>query len=497
MQDRQAVLGGEDAAYSLSLGFTIRRTLLDLRRAVFLTGTSMSAASRDRSEKGVLPAWKQALSCVEDRAKVAKYVIAACVVLVLFNLAKGGIVSTLRTGRRDAGVVKFAAIVHRHGARSGLWKFGFENDVVDWDVRLGALTPKGMEQAFSLGQKLRKIYWPDLTQGAPPMTSTPISIFSTHIDRTVDTAHGVLLGLFSDNGVEPNLEVGNCECRPEKGLKSSMKCAAACMGIQTVPNGIPKVQSSQRPLLLQFEECEGWLDQVARLKNSSQFLNAPQTLFKRELDMIEDVVGGNEVCLISDVDGTTLREEIDPPECSKIDLKWMERVWNNAVCVKTEGMEYPSDKRYKGEFVPKLTEVATWIWHQEYSVDRGPLAAGMLLDEIMERMQAHLPQPSTESKTQDFMVLYSAHDSTVAALLSVLGVVNWHFPDFVSRVVLELRAHESGDVNLFYVNLNYDGVPVEIPGCGMDCSWNDFVNTLGPRRRKIETCVKSKTRKSA
>lgn len=67
------------------------------------------------------------------------------------------------------------------------------------------------------------------------------------------------------------------------------------------------------------------------------------------------------------------------------------------------------------------------------------------------------------SKQHKF-ILYSAHDSTVLALLSAL-----HYPNFIgqppyaSSVVVELLQSE----DKFYVNISFNHVPFSIDKCEM------------------------------
>lgn len=85
-------------------------------------------------------------------------------------------------------------------------------------------------------------------------------------------------------------------------------------------------------------------------------------------------------------------------------------------------------------------------------------------------------------------MIYSAHDSTLAALLSVLGAVDWKIPHFTSRIALELRANNVNDLSTFFVRLLYDEDPLIIPGCKADCPWETFWQILNPRRMSLGAC---------
>lgn len=112
-------------------------------------------------------------------------------------------------------------------------------------VGVGGLWTLGVGlQAFLMGQALRKSYWKDLSRDYR-VVSEHVSVFSTFVDRTKDTAHGALLGFFSADGTRPQLDRGDCSCRPNKGDSSNIECAAQCLGIEVPVDGIPAVKLAQ------------------------------------------------------------------------------------------------------------------------------------------------------------------------------------------------------------------------------------------------------------
>lgn len=88
----------------------------------------------------------------------------------------------------------------------------------------------------------------------------------------------------------------------------------------------------------------------------------------------------------------------------------------------------------------------------------------------------------------DGIVFYSAHDTSVAALLSVLAIKNWRLPYFASRVVLELRTHDEHDLGSYFVRLFYDNKKLEIPGCSDPCMWEEFAGLMKPRQMLPSMC---------
>jgi acid phosphatase len=68
------------------------------------------------------------------------------------------------------------------------------------------------------------------------------------------------------------------------------------------------------------------------------------------------------------------------------------------------------------------------------------------------------------------MALYGTHDTTVAALLSTMGVFDGRWPCFTSNITLELfKAQNGGLLSLFkparyFVRVRYNEKVVTLPG---------------------------------
>lgn len=111
---------------------------------------------------------------------------------------------------------------------------------------------------------------------------------------------------------------------------------------------------------------------------------------------------------------------------------------------------------------------ATWELQALYNnATVHQFTSGQLLQEIVSIFsQVQMQQLNR------LFTLFSAHDTTVAPLLSALQV-NWTmWPNYASNVVLELAEDESGDL---YVTLYHDRQPTQMGGCAMNCPLNDFV----------------------
>lgn len=94
------------------------------------------------------------------------------------------------------------------------------------------------------------------------------------------------------------------------------------------------------------------------------------------------------------------------------------------------------------------------------------LKAGPLLRDILERFQNKSDGTLSHDRV---MMIYSGHDTTVASLLNILRVFQWHNPPFAACVMLELRLlNDVPYVSVVYKN-ETEPVILTIPGCGVTC----------------------------
>ncbi|KAK0159310.1 hypothetical protein PV328_010200 [Microctonus aethiopoides] len=113
-----------------------------------------------------------------------------------------------------------------------------------------------------------------------------------------------------------------------------------------------------------------------------------------------------------------------------------------------------------------------------YNTKLRRLFGGMLLRNITDSMYDIV---QNKVKNERKINLFSAHESNVAALLSTLGVYEPHVPEYTSSIIIELLRDEN---DKYYVKLRYYlGIPsvmkeMQIPGCDMNCPFEDFIYLL-------------------
>jgi len=183
--------------------------------------------------------------------------------------------------------LKFIALVHRHGARSAIHNYEFEKDI-NWEVPPGKLLDVGFSNGFKFGQELLQNY----SSGPGSITPSSVAAFSTDVDRTVDTVHSVLVGLFSPENT--TMSDANCSCRPKEKERSTEECVAQCIGVKK-PNVLPKVtvwneKSGKDVIMHQFDVCEGQKNYVEKLKKSKEIKTATEVKYKDEINYLTKVI---------------------------------------------------------------------------------------------------------------------------------------------------------------------------------------------------------------
>lgn len=99
--------------------------------------------------------------------------------------------------------------------------------------------------------------------------------------------------------------------------------------------------------------------------------------------------------------------------------------------------------------------------------------------QMCEENPDHLMYPMYQPSVIPKLVYYSAHDGTLLALFSALGLRFPHVPNYASHVIFELRYHpKKGD----YVVMIYDDKLMILPGAQTtECPIDDFAAMIAKR----------------
>jgi len=310
-------------------------------------------------------------------------------------------------------------VITRHGDRTPTKVF--PNTKSDWPEGLGQLTHIGMKEHFELGKKFRKTYIEDLQFVNQTYKVQEVLVKSSPKERTLMSAHSFMMGFYHQTGPEalPGL-------------------------VQPVP-----IYSSDRTadnLLYAYKNCPKLRVLNKDVQTSEEWIN--MTNENAELLQTLSTIFGTKVGL---KDVTTV-----------LNLVHGEQIHNK-----------PSLSGITSEMWAKMQDLAVWIFKRKfYTREMGKLGAGLLVQDIRDRMNRTKSVHMTEKRKADQrFILYSAHDGTLLALMSALELTHLDVPHYASQLVFELRYQSAIG---YYINIVYNGEHVEYPKCGKNCHIDQF-----------------------
>jgi lysosomal acid phosphatase len=338
----------------------------------------------------------------------------------------------------------------RHGDRTPLYTY--PNDALPalrWPEGVGALTGAGARAHYELGARLRRRY---VSTGFLPWSFLGADLYvrSTTIDRALLSAYSQMAGLYPA-GSAPVVDV-----RSTFGGEAPAENATGLPGRwQPVP--IHSVPLATDGLLIPGMDCPRHA-QLMRDKERAPEWTAREAAEAGFLAQLTSIVGSH----------------------GRLSLRAVSEVNDVWVCYEHHGVPLPEGVTRAVR--QKTHEIATWL--VLYGNEGGEvrrLRAGLLLNEIKLRLQIAARRregtlaPAAAGEAKKF-VLYSAHDSTVAAALSALDVRFDANPPYNSTLIWELWYDAAK--RKFLVSVEYNGAATHIPGCPAAKSPNDRVCAL-------------------
>ncbi|KAK6192448.1 hypothetical protein SNE40_003913 [Patella caerulea] len=315
--------------------------------------------------------------------------------------------------------------MYRHGDRSPVKIFKTDPNQADsWFQGEGYLTELGMNQHYILGQYLRDRYDGFLNKS---YLLSEFSIRSSNIDRCLMSAYCNLAGLYPPTG----RQVWNNTLLWQP------------IPVHTIPEPLDNMLAIDKP-------CPKY-DQLYK-----KSLKSPEVV-KEETDNKEFY--------------KFLSEKSGVPH-ETIDKVWS--IGDTLYCEKVHNKTWPSwvnDTIYN-----KLRDLETWGFDLLY---KGPiesrLKGGPVLKDMIENMKQKIAGKSTKK-----MMVYVAHDTTITALLSAMGVFNQLAPQYTATVMMDLHQEN----NKYYVQVSYKNdtwpepvnvMTLTLPGCEEKCPFNKFI----------------------
>jgi len=148
-------------------------------------------------------------------------------------------------------------------------------------------------------------------------------------------------------------------------------------------------------------------------------------------------------------------------------------VWDTLWCEMSHDMV---DPKFLSAGLGALVEpFALFFWRQPvdiYNKQQKALISGVFVRELRERLQAAMKGDVDELK----LLMYSGHDTTVAAVLTAYKSYDGIQPPYATVLMFELW---QADDKSYYVTLtrrhqNETLVDIDLPGCGVKCPVEQF-----------------------
>ncbi|CAB3402248.1 unnamed protein product [Caenorhabditis bovis] len=318
----------------------------------------------------------------------------------------------------DISSLEFVHAIWRHGDRTPAILLDPKH-ISKWPQGLGELTEKGAEQQYRLGQWLRKRYGKWIGE---EFNSRTIYIRSSDYNRTLTSALANMAGMFP----------------PKKGLDANIMWRP--IPVHTIPQYLDKELYEDIP-------CPAAEAETAKNFRTSH-ADSIRAEFRREIEFFSQ----------------KLKFE------KKIELEDVWKIYDNFFCEKCNNIVWP--EWLNSTMFDRLEKFYNAVSKLEFHTEKlRRLRGGTLLEEIFNRFISKINGTlGSESK----FYAYSAHDSTIAALLSTFRIEYEYFPHYATALLIEMHkmSNSTRVLRIFHKNETDvdDVVEYEIPGCEAPCT---------------------------
>ncbi|CAN9497487.1 unnamed protein product [Ophioblennius macclurei] len=330
----------------------------------------------------------------------------------------------------------YVTVLFRHGDRSPVRAYPTDpHQEASWPQGFGQLSQEGMRQHFELGQFLRNRYKDFLNES---YDRHEISVRSTDYDRTLMSAQANLAGLYPPNG--------------DQVFNPDLKWQP--IPVHTVP------QDQDKILIFPQDDCPRYTQLMNETEHTEEFLNITAE-YQDFIEFVNNKTGLNN---------------------TSVETLWS--VQDTLFCESRHNMTPPD--WVTPDVLQKLRVLKDFSFRVMFSVykqvNKSRLQGGVLLGEIVANL-SQMAKAAAAAKQRLKLKMLSAHDTTIVALQSSLGVYGGKQPPYASCHIFELRSHADGSasVSMFFRNdSGADPVPLALPGCIQDCPLEDFVRLTRP-----------------
>ncbi|CAF1230200.1 unnamed protein product [Rotaria magnacalcarata] len=315
-------------------------------------------------------------------------------------------------------------VIFRHGDRTPVTTF--PTDPVkpsDWPNGLGQLTSTGIEQHHRLGAYLRNRYGSLLSSN---YTASEIAIRSTDLDRTLMSAQSNLIGLYPINATDNKVPI---QPIPVHTVSVNLDFL---LGVSDCPR---------------YDQIEVEVDQSEEVKKANQYY---QDFFK-QLEVWTNMTN------ITVYGAWTVADTI-----------FVEHIYNKAPAWATDGVR------------KNLSDINDLAFHFLFeNNDTKRIRGGPVIQDVWLNMNSSLHEKPFKK-----VKIYSAHDTTVSAVLSFLGINYPHQPQYASAMFVDLyQQNSSYFVKVEYLNVTDSNTSYAyvLNGCpAEECPFDKFTSIYQP-----------------
>ncbi|CAF1541842.1 unnamed protein product [Adineta steineri] len=328
-------------------------------------------------------------------------------------------------------------VLYRHGDRTPVTTFPLDPvKEKDWPNGYGQLTMAGIEQQHRLGGYLRNRYGSLLS---PNYTTSEIVIRSTDVDRTLMSAQSNIVGLYP---------VFN---------KTDDKVPIQPIPIHTV--------SINLDFLLGQNDCPRY-DQLEEEVNESDDVKKMNQYYESFFKNLQEWTGLTNITVYNAWDVA--------------DTIFVEHIYNKAPAWANDAVRQ------------NLSDVNDHAFHFLFANnDTQRIRGGPSIQDIWLNMNNSIHKKSFKK-----VKVYSAHDTTVSAVLAFLGINYPHQPQYASALFIDLyQRNTSYFVKVEYLNVTDSNIsyPYILNGCpAIECPFDTFTSIYKnrfPATADVE-CVK-------